>query len=1107
MNSRHLIIKNRIAVLTSLTFLAVICVVVGLLRTGHAAAVTNTALSSQAPMPESGEYFKNNTDMGPYRGWFSISSGSSEAPTAWQKIYVPYNTVSPTVITITNGGGYCYSRTDNSGGAYDTGAPISLYTIQDLDQDENMVAGGGTLPIGTSNLVGGSGCHDLTLTIPASSGTRSRLYGHSGFKVYFFVAQLVSSCGGNASCTISKAFQLNASNNGLIGFSRSVNSATQSATSRPFGVVAGPLYDLGPPSYVDQTTLQQYDPPYDWTYSFQFAPRCDEDNPASHLNVYDVDNGVTNVNPVSGVKSGFSPQYLSADLYVDNRDNASYNWSLQPGNPGPHTWSADQLGPFGVNLAQTTLTFPTNSHERYRLHMNQFNYHNVIAFYVPLDQFDADSFRVNCFNSTCIIKSISSVDGDVSPNRNKYTTTNTPPDPLIKATTGSTVRLKIEMTNIGAGPWTYDPSDPNSHFALGQFNPPSGSLIDFNNKAPPPPYVIEPGEVAKFDVFVSSSVATSATYVYQMQDAGAKWFGDQCSIDISFSGGTIPPIQASCTQIGVRISGASVRTNTPTRVTFTDPNSGGVPAVTYNFNTSLDDPDFGQQFFNPFKNGLGAQLYPHVKYNILLEVQSDSRSSAWSTVGTGAFPEQCLTPSCDPLGFNDMEAGDTTVGTGKKQSYGITLNNKTSQTFNPNIYLARISSSGGVVISNYNPSNPVTARIINGNSTDLNTSFDVALSSQSTIRASLQFDLPGGAPITTIDGYYTPAQLPCAADFTPKTKPYFKVFGGDTSAGGAYNIGAGSNNCVLPGPPGVTADYGSIKAFANSDTSANPSAINKRVGASTDFGAFLTGTILTDSTQRLGFYSGLPSPGPYPSSTSPTTFANIGVPSWGGGFINHCLYDYFSAFGINVTSWNNAVPSAAITDSDTITGYKNSGSFVRLNTNGTTYSNHPTIIVEGNVVIAENIKYNSGWSWSAGTPPPFFTLVVKGSIFIDQAVTQLDGLYVAQTDSSGGGGQIYTCTNGNTIFNTLNNATCNNKLTINGSFIAQHVRLMRTNGTLRSAFLSGTETYFSGTNPNIAEQFDYNPEILMAAPTFTNSSSAATTPVRLDSLISLPPVL
>jgi hypothetical protein len=162
-----------------------------------------------------------------------------------------------------------------------------------------------------------------------------------------------------------------------------------------------------------------------------------------------------------------------------------------------------------------------------------------------------------------------------------------------------------------------------------------------------------------------------------------------------------------------------------------------------------------------------------------------------------------------------------------------------------------------------------------------------------------------------------------------------------------------------------------------------------------------------------------------------------------------------------------------------------------------------TVYVDGNVFISNNITYGGNGSWSVDSIPTF-QLIVKGSIFIENDVTQLDGLYVAQPDTDDTlSGRIYTCQTAASPYTPLSlggqlSSQCSTKLTVNGAFVADQVWLMRTNGTLRQA----TSSDGPGTS-HISEVFNLNPAFWISQPVGGSGSRGG----QYDSISSLPPIL
>ncbi|MEO7364508.1 MAG: hypothetical protein ABIV43_03305, partial [Candidatus Saccharimonadales bacterium] len=167
------------------------------------------------------------------------------------------------------------------------------------------------------------------------------------------------------------------------------------------------------------------------------------------------------------------------------------------------------------------------------------------------------------------------------------------------------------------------------------------------------------------------------------------------------------------------------------------------------------------------------------------------------------------------------------------------------------------------------------------------------------------------------------------------------------------------------------------------------------------------------------------------------------------------------------------------------------------------------VYVTGDVYISDNITYNTaGWSIDS---LPSFVLSVTGNIYIDASVTRLDGTYFAQKNSGGGGGNIYTCSNGFTpIAKGSLFSNCNRQLTVVGSFVADKINFLRTFGSLRDESTGpnvncSNAAGRSSTRPTCAaEVFEFSPELYLQRPAAASTGGDA---VQFDAITSLPPVL
>jgi len=194
-------------------------------------------------------------------------------------------------------------------------------------------------------------------------------------------------------------------------------------------------------------------------------------------------------------------------------------------------------------------------------------------------------------------------------------------------------------------------------------------------------------------------------------------------------------------------------------------------------------------------------------------------------------------------------------------------------------------------------------------------------------------------------------------------------------------------------------------------------------------------------------------------------------------------------------------------------------------------SKHFTLYVNGDLQIDKNICYvgptcGSVFNYNNIEEMPYFTVIVKGSIFIDKDVTQLDGLYIALDnpvigqDTTYKPGTIYTCTkdfkapqeSGFDAAAVITN--CNKRLQINGAVIAQNaVEFWRIKNSLRdskkgdqSSIVTSNTTCTLGSSPGgtncAAEEVNFIPELILGTPAFSGTNSG----LDLDSFTGLPPI-
>lgn len=462
-----------------------------------------------------------------------------------------------------------------------------------------------------------------------------------------------------------------------------------------------------------------------------------------------------------------------------------------------------------------------------------------------------------------------------------------------------------------------------------------------------------------------------------------------------------------------------------------------------------------------------ANMFPHNDYQLQLVVEGVSAQDSMTYKNDGNW-----SPDYTPVTFNtqpitgcweascsgtfttatDVEPGETD----NNVQVGFTITNRSPRSFN-NVGQYNALPSGDNQ-GTFATSGPVAVNIPKTSSGTVNATFPLVINYRGNYSAVLRF---GGTDLTEV------CQGP---DLTPSTRPFFQVWGGDIFTGGSFNDV--NQNCPSTFPdyispqtaPGNDANYGGIKAYANTSTGH---------GSATDFGAVALG-LIADKPPSIGFLSHY-------------TFANSGSfpGNSSGGYLNsvrqaHCVTDFFDTTQNSPASIGP--PNSMLDLTGSSTDQYIVGSQVNAFAGGSVGSGqHITLYVNGDVTIIGNITYGN-WNRDDSSSAPYFALIVKGNITLGAGVTRLDGLYVAQPTATGSG------TGGD--FNTCDNF-CNQQLIVNGSVVAQHIQLLRSFGTLSTG---------STLPSKPAEIFNYLPSMLIGAPNLNPLYNSTQT------LISLPPV-
>jgi hypothetical protein len=306
-------------------------------------------------------------------------------------------------------------------------------------------------------------------------------------------------------------------------------------------------------------------------------------------------------------------------------------------------------------------------------------------------------------------------------------------------------------------------------------------------------------------------------------------------------------------------------------------------------------------------------------------------------------------------------------------------------------------------------------------------------------------------------------------------KPYMRVYGGDVSAGNGLSSSAGT---CTSNPNAV------VVGWNRGDTGVGSTLYG---GAGAQYAVMALNRVQWFSS-ALGNTGGAPEPRGLTFAANTTSSTVSGF--FGGLFGSlPCVSDYYASRPASTL----AIPATVAGMTSGIYGGTGpitlgGGSIVNPN-------NRITVYVSGDVYITSSVSYSGSWDV---TSMPLFRLIAQGNIYIDNGVSQLDGLYIAQRNGASGG-VIYTCT---TSAAPLPPATpsfyadCDDqKLTVNGAFIAHQVQFGRTRGTV-SLGVPGE----SGAGGNAGEVFNYSPIMWIPQPTGTGNAG-------YDAITTLPPVL
>jgi hypothetical protein len=304
---------------------------------------------------------------------------------------------------------------------------------------------------------------------------------------------------------------------------------------------------------------------------------------------------------------------------------------------------------------------------------------------------------------------------------------------------------------------------------------------------------------------------------------------------------------------------------------------------------------------------------------------------------------------------------------------------------------------------------------------------------------------------------------------TPFTGPYHKVYGGDVTVGGGFG------------------DICEVDASATI-LGSNKLSGGNYVGAGTQLAAMALGVI-------NGFGS---SQSNTPAKTKQLTLANTEDANAYGGNLNPlhktCAPDFWVG---QRTATEKTASSLSIATLDA--GANQHEGNVTFTGGNLALGQRKTLYVEGNVRITGNITYNLDSPYTSIKSIPSFRLIVKGNIYVDPDVTELNGVFVAMpngTDDTTASGRFYTCSPDMRAPNAGELASCNNLLTVYGSVLADLIKFTRTRGTVDNAT---TGERYNNNLGSPAEKFIYTPETWLTSDFGGIGDN--------DAFVTLPPVL
>jgi hypothetical protein len=400
---------------------------------------------------------------------------------------------------------------------------------------------------------------------------------------------------------------------------------------------------------------------------------------------------------------------------------------------------------------------------------------------------------------------------------------------------------------------------------------------------------------------------------------------------------------------------------------------------------------------------------------------------------------------------------------------------------------------------------------------------------------------PGNVADTSADGNDSAQQC-----LTITNEPYFKVYGSSIFAGGNYSGSSGFifggalkgwNSDSSPGDQGVGAGSQFLSLLVSGAISGVASGQNSA--------SFVANPNLAYSGVGLSFANNFSNPND--ASHAGDINTGVGNPHMGGDYSGTMLYPAEQSLigptqtlrgqtGGNYTASINGVGGLDTgAEKSYVYGTPTNQVNLTLTPGQIQNGDNVSLYVNGNIQItpvpggATSITYPGDNTWNVTSDTtggivsniPSFSLVATGNVYIDPGITELDGLYEAGIDNSSG--ELSTCADDFTQVTNDIFDTCEKQLIIYGNFVANHINLLRTYGSLRNSTanedpnngpssLTCTNGVVNGvTNKNVggqktcaAEVFNSDPELNLSNPALEPPNGGA---IQWSSFTSLPPVL